>query len=222
MIKQIDSVYKSKKSNIRVIYQESSEYSFYDNISDFLSGSDGGHEKNLDANKQKIIVRQKNTRWGDEKPSKRSTEFNNKVNNDLVGSISKKLHSLIKDHPFEDGQLSVVDHELSRILDAYGEDVVVKVLRDLWKLCYIAKNQIEHAHFLNCIRNISYYVDPDEFLTFAIAAIAHKDLLIREAGIATFESWDKEEHEFYLNSLADSGIKWLDDYKNEVMNLLGQ
>lgn len=154
--------------------------------------------------------------------SKTSSEPDAKEADELIRKSKDRLVLLIKTHSFDEGQLSSVDKEAEHILNRFGEDFLVRVIDKVWHHCYTSKNQMEHAHFLNLIKNLSFMVDCDRFVTYAISAFSHEDLLIREAAISTFESWDKYEYKKYLESVADSGIGWLDQYKREVIENLGQ
>ncbi|MGM0986551.1 MAG: hypothetical protein ACQEXI_06130 [Pseudomonadota bacterium] len=197
---------------------------FIDNAEDLISDLDDYFNKVYDEIIGGKISSEKDLRstWSDVHGSKFSSESSLEDEELVVERNKERILSLIKSNSFEEGQLSPADRELEGLLDLYGEEFIVKLLGRVWHYCYTSKNQIEHAHFLNILRNISFKVDPSDFVVYAISAFTHDDVLIREASIATFESWDKEDHKKYLESLADSGVEWLDEYKKEVIENLGQ
>lgn len=141
---------------------------------------------------------------------------------DSAEKSAYKVFSIIKDSSYQEGMNSRADVELDQILKNKGEGFLYETFRELWKLCFRSKNSFDFAHFMNCVKNISHKVDESEFLTYAVSAVAHKDILIRESGIAVFEGWDKKEFLPYLENLADTGVDWLDSYKYDVISSLGE
>lgn len=197
---------------------------FIDNAEDLASGIDDYFNRFNDKIFGEKVFSEKDLRstWSDAHSSKFSSESSLEDEELVVERHKERVLYLIKSHSFEEGQLSPADTEIEGLLSLYGEDFVINLLGKVWQYCFVSKNQVEHAHFLNILRNISYKVDPSDFVVYAVSAFSHNDVLIREASIATFESWDKEEHKGYLENLTDSGVEWLDEYKREVIKNLGQ
>jgi hypothetical protein len=133
----------------------------------------------------------------------------------------QKVMTLIKSSPYDEGIWGVTDHELVNIYSRLGNGDFLDICNGLWAECFKAQNQSHHAQLLNVFVNISDVVDAESFLPYAISAIAHQDIRIKEAAIAMFERWDNPEHKPFLEKTSDSGIGWLDQYKHEVMESLG-
>jgi len=201
-----------------------SNIKFRDNIDEFVSTPSSEWKKSYNrksGNLQIIISKFEELSEDILKNSKVSSAFSIKSNNRNPEFYAKKIHKMIKNTSYEDGQLSLVDHELKMIYEGEGESFLHSILNSLWRNCFTAINQAEHAQFLNCIQNISYYMDPSVLLPYAVAATAHKNIQIKETGIATFEKWDMEEHKSILESIDTAELEWLEDYRLEVIANLG-
>lgn len=111
---------------------------------------------------------------------------------------------------------------IEEALECFGPSFVYELINKIWQKSYIDSIQEYHAYILNVIKNISCKIDASHFLPIAIATYAHNDIVIRGAGLSLFESWDNPEYKFMLENVADSGIDWLNKYKQEVIDNLGE
>ena len=143
------------------------------------------------------------------------------INSRTLTKCTDKVIHAIRNTSFEEGNLSPADFIVEEALEAYGEHFTNKLLNNVWQVFYSDANQEYHAHFLNIIKNISYKIDYKLFRPIAISAYTHHDVLIREFGLSLFEGWDDPADKALLESTADSGIPWLDQYKREVIENLG-
>lgn len=167
------------------------------------------------------LKEQKTSNWLVEDASRHSTKYQDGAKKDIAPPIIAKVYSTIENSTYEEGKLSPADRELEDILEKHGAEVLYEVMNGLWERSYASKKHSDLGHFLNCVINMSFYVETDYFLPYAISAIAHKDTFIREAGIAIVESWGDKKYKAHLENVADTGIEWLDGYKNEVIESLG-
>lgn len=138
-----------------------------------------------------------------------------------IKSQIQRVLGLIKSFTYEEGVWGITDHELVKINDNLGKADFLDICNGLWSECFKAKNQSDHAQLLNSFVNISDVVDSEYFLPYAISAMAHHDVRIKEAAIAMFERWDNVEHRKLLANVSDTGISWLDKYKHDVLETLG-
>ncbi|WP_165723914.1 hypothetical protein [Pseudoalteromonas sp. Z1A2] len=132
--------------------------------------------------------------------------------------------NLLKNNTYEEGICGITEYQF---LEFYTKkyELFNTVCNRVWQECYKSENQSIHAHYLNAIVNISEELDQsdiDLFLPFAVSALSHKDIRIKEAGVAMFERWDNSEHKGLLSKVDSTGVVWLDEYKNSVLEALGE
>jgi hypothetical protein len=154
-------------------------------------------------------------------PYTHATENKEDFEKSSLTTYVNRLVSAIKNSSYEDGCLSPADFVVEQALESHGEDFVYKIVNQAWQVFFVSANQDFHAHILNVVKNLSYKVDRSLYVPIAIAAYSHKDVVTREAGLSVFESWDDPSHRDILESVADSGIEWLDSYKRDVIENLG-
>lgn len=220
MVGSIFSTYSesSKESGLDFVYSDSN-IEFLDNIEDFISDVDFiRNESKVDLAKERKKLFDHISGLFDE--NRHETNFSSpyKVNapDASAEAFADRVFYAIRNSSFEEGQLSAADIELEKILNDKGKEFLLNVFTLLWNRCF-ASNYLAFAHFLNCVQNISYFVSSDEFVVYACTAIAHKNLVVREAGVALFEQWDDPKYIHTLENIADTGVDWLDSYKREVI-----
>lgn len=143
------------------------------------------------------------------------------THSNLYRGLASKFIYELKNSFFEEGHLSSADHFLEGVFNKYDRDVTFDVINKAWLECYADENEMAYVHLLNVLQNISSVIGSDRLLTFAISALAHKNIAIKEAAIAAIESWDDPNHKEVLSQVADSGLKWLDNYKYKVIENIG-
>lgn len=132
--------------------------------------------------------------------------------------IAYKFVQSLQNYPFESGYNSFADIELQSIKNDIADSEFFLLIQKISKFCLTLKTNTEMLHYLNCLLNLAKDVDTDIFFNCGVAAISHKDIEIREAGIALFEKMANSTYADVLENIADTGIVWLDKYKNDVVN----
>ncbi|WAL79823.1 hypothetical protein [Shewanella sp. DAU305] len=139
---------------------------------------------------------------------------------DNLDFAAKKIYHSLRNYPFEQGFNSFADIELMSLKNEVSEADFYLLLPKIWTYCYSSRTTIEALHFLNCLLNLARDIDTDAFCLCGVAAVSHKDLEIKEAGIALFEKMRNPKYCSTLENVGDTGIDWLDQYRLDVIDEL--
>jgi hypothetical protein len=137
-----------------------------------------------------------------------------------IDIAAKKIFQSLRNYPFEQGYNSFADIELMSLKNEMSEADFYILLPKIWMFCYSSRSTIESLHFLNCLLNLSKDIDSDAFCFCGVAAISHRNLEIKEAGIALFEKMRSPKYCSILENVGTTGVEWLDQYRLDVISEL--
>ena len=215
----LSTFYENSKESAFDYSFSDSNIEFLDNIKDFITSEEplrSGSKYEVDRERELILKSIAKLFDDDPHETGYSSPYKLNIPDASASALADRIFYAIKNNSFDEGQLSVADLELEKVLNERGKEFFLSVLTLLWNRCY-ASDYLAFAHFLNCIQNISYFISSEEFVVYACTAISHKNLVVREAGVALFEQWDDPKHAPILENVADTGVPWLDSYKREVI-----
>lgn len=135
-----------------------------------------------------------------------------------LDKLSYKFVQSLQNYPFEPGYQSFADIELQFLRNDISESDFFLLIQKVSKFCLSLRTNTEMLHYLNCLLNLAKDVDTDVFFNCGLSAISHKDIEIKEAGIALFEKMANSEYAQVLENISDTGIDWLDKYKHDVID----
>ena len=131
---------------------------------------------------------------------------------------------LLKNILFEDEEEAVVDFKSENYFEeislTFGKNDTRDILNKVWFESYPTKKA--HLAFLRLISSISYFFEREDFVTFAISAIANSDNEVKEMGVSLFEQWNNPEHVNHLTAITRTGVPWIDRYIDEVVKNISE
>lgn len=134
-----------------------------------------------------------------------------------------RMMNILTEEKFSEGNLSRADYVFKDLFDRAGKNFAQDILSRLSNRCFSRKNTYAYSHFLNLLKNISFFFDYKLLIPYATCAISHIDLSIRDSAISLFEGWDYESRDeveeamAILENVDTKNIFWLDQYKLEVI-----
>lgn len=137
---------------------------------------------------------------------------------DDIEIAASKFFQSLRMYPFEQGYNSFADIELISLKNDMSDSDFYLLLPKIWKICFSSSTTVEALHFLNCLLNLAKEIDSDAFCFCGLSAISHKDLEIKEAGIALFEKLRDSNYCAILENVGDTGVDWLDQYRLDVIS----
>jgi len=139
----------------------------------------------------------------------------------LSERISDEIMDDLKEFGIEPGFISPAEKVTLDYLSKYGSKMVVSAICALWRKAHKISHKDYRPDVLFLIASVSNQVGLDEFTAvFADSALKDPNYELQEAAITLFEQLDEPKYLDYLTSHQDTGIDWLDEYKNSVIETL--
>ncbi|MBT9335062.1 hypothetical protein KNR18_08550 [Klebsiella sp. O852] len=133
------------------------------------------------------------------------------------------LFNYLKNELFTPGYLSAADHFFEDKFKSVSNEYLISLLNKVAMLCYADLKKHSYFHFLNLIKNASFYMSYDDLKIYAVLSLAKDDSIIQDLAISIFEGFDytsTESLQDAINSLNNSVISlypWINEYKYEVI-----
>lgn len=138
------------------------------------------------------------------------------------------LFELLSNEPFTPGYLSNADRYFESKFKDVSKSNAISLLNDVSMLCYADSKNHAYLHFLNVLKNATFYMSYDDLKLYALLSIGNGDCEIKDLAISMFESFNYE-NEAALNNAIEllrksdtSGYPWLTEYKNEIIEELSE
>lgn len=138
------------------------------------------------------------------------------------------LFDLLSNEPFTPGYLSSADRYFESKFNGVSKYNAISLLNDVSMLCYADSKNHAYLHFLNVLKNATFYMSYDDLKLYALLSIGNGDCEVKDLAISMFESFNYE-NEAELNNAIDllrnsdtSAYPWLTEYKNEIIEELSE
>lgn len=208
-IKPLDFVYNASS----VIYQKQELFSasYIRNKKDSVSPSALGSIafKKSNSSNDKII---------------NPTSFDN--NSKSLVDDTATLFSLLKNEPFTPGNLSSADRFFEEKFKSSHIIYINSLLSKTSMLCYAQPKNYSYLHFLNLLKNATFYMSYDDLKLYAILSVAKNDCEIKDLAISLFESFNYPNSESLVDAISclentdTESYPWLTEYKEEIIDEL--
>lgn len=129
----------------------------------------------------------------------------------------------LKETSYQPGYLSPADKKLEDVFKQSNISYVISLLNILSMKCFEEKKINSYLHFLNLLKNATFYLKFNYLKSYAVLGIAHHDAEVKDMSLSLFESFDfesKGEIASALNILTNldtSAYDWLTDYKKQII-----
>lgn len=141
-----------------------------------------------------------------------------------IKSDAATLFNYLKNEPFTPGYLSVADRFFEEKHKLVSNEYLLSLLNKVAMFCYADLKKHSYLHFLNLLKNASFYMSYDDLKIYAALSLAKDDSVIKDLAISIFEGFSYTSEEALqdaINCLQSSDTTlypWLTEYKNEVIS----
>ncbi|UTP16718.1 hypothetical protein [Escherichia coli] len=94
----------------------------------------------------------------------------------------------------------------------------LEVFQRVWVSIYYSPEYLRN--FLYIAASMDYELMKDRADVLILGCSAHEDVLVQEAAIRAFESWENPEHASHLRAMRKFNEKWIEDYRQSTINFL--
>lgn len=146
----------------------------------------------------------------------------NSQNNDVLFEIEvkkciKKTLSYLKSENYIEGDVSKTQIYLEALAER-DRLLFLEVFQRTWVAVYYSP---EHLRNYLCVAaSMDYSLMKDRADVLILGCSAHEDVLVQEAAIRAFESWENPEHALHLRAMRKFEEKWIENYKQSTMIFL--
>lgn len=136
------------------------------------------------------------------------------------------LFNFLKNESFTPGYLSSADRYFESKYKSSSMIYINALLNKVSMQCYVQYKNYSYLHFLNLLKNATFYMAYDDLKLYAILSVAKNDCEIKDLAMSLFESFNYENSDSLNDAIAcldhidTTSYPWLTEYKENIISEL--
>ncbi|WP_345758732.1 hypothetical protein [Klebsiella quasipneumoniae] len=157
---------------------------------------------------------------------KLNVETNLKNEESLLADDTAILFNYLKNETFTPGYLSSADRFFEDKFKSSSMIYINALLNKVSMLCYVQYKNYSYLHFLNLLKNATFYMEYDDLKMYAVLSVAKNDCEIKDLAMSLFESFNYKNSASLKDAIAcldhidTTSYPWLTEYKEEIISEL--
>ncbi|WP_227907463.1 hypothetical protein [Escherichia coli] len=123
----------------------------------------------------------------------------------------------LKSENYIEGEITKTQIYLESLSEK-NKSLFLEVFQRVWVSIYYSPEYLRN--FLYIAASMDYELMKDRADVLILGCSAHEDVLVQEAAIRAFESWENPEHAAHLRAMRKFNEKWIEDYRQSTINFL--
>ncbi|WP_406860982.1 hypothetical protein WHU70_14325 [Escherichia coli] len=123
----------------------------------------------------------------------------------------------LKSENYIEGEITKTQIYLESLSEK-NKSLFLEVFQRVWVSIYYSPEYLRN--FLYIAASMDYELMKDCADVLILGCSAHEDVLVQEAAIRAFESWENPEHASHLRAMRKFNEKWIEDYRQSTINFL--
>ncbi|AUK01983.1 hypothetical protein ABUT56_17120 [Escherichia coli] len=123
----------------------------------------------------------------------------------------------LKSENYIEGEITKTQIYLESLSEK-NKSLFLEVFQRVWVSIYYSPEYLRN--FLYIAASMDYELMKDRADVLILGCSAHEDVLVQEAAIRAFESWENPEHASHLRAMRKFNEKWIEDYRQSTINFL--
>lgn len=147
----------------------------------------------------------------------KTTNSTGKERNSNKNYKASEICRFVKSENCVDGEITRTQLYLEKLYNQ-DKDVFRESFQKAWLSMF--KNELEITNLLNVVSMMDYNLFGDFGDSMVVGTFSHESCLVREASVKVIESWEQSNFVEYLESMKPFEEQWLEDYRQEVLDIL--